>query len=318
VDLESIHILCDNLFYIAGEEPMTVETIPASRLAAPVTIRRAHPDDVAVCAQICYDAFYGINTQHSFPPDIPSPELADRILSSMFSHPGFYCVVAELDGQIVGSNCLDERSVISGVGPITIKPDIQNRGVGRKLMAAVLDRARERNAPGVRLVQAAFHGRSLSLYTNLGFDVREPLAVMQGEPLRISIEGCSVRHAEASDVEDCDRVCLQAHGHHRHGELIDALAQGNAMLVERNGRITGYTTGLGFLGHAVAESNFDLQALIASAESLLGPGILMPLRNAPLFRWCLEKGLRVVEPMTLMSLGLYNEPRGAYLPSISF
>jgi len=25
-----------------------------------------------------------------------------------------------------------------------------------------------------------------------------------------------------------------------------------------------------------------------------------------------------VEPMTLMSLGLYNEPAGAFLPSISF
>jgi predicted N-acetyltransferase YhbS len=297
---------------------MTTETIPASQMAAPVAIRRAHPDDAAACAQICYDAFYGINMQHSFPPDIPSPELAHQILSGMFSHPEFYCVVAELDGQIVGSNCLDERSAISGVGPITIKPDIQNRGVGRKLMTAVLDRARERNAPGVRLVQAAFHSRSLSLYTSLGFDVREPLAVMQGEPLRTGIEGCSVRRAESSDAEHCDRVCLEVHGHHRHGELMDAIAQGHAAVVERNGRITGYATGLGFMGHAVAESNFDLQALIASAESFMGPGILVPTRNAPLFRWCLEKGLRVVEPMTLMSLGLYNEARGAYLPSISF
>jgi GNAT superfamily N-acetyltransferase len=297
---------------------MAVKTIPASPRSAPVTIRRASPNDTETCAQICYDAFYGINAQHSFPPDIPSPEVASHVLSSMFSHSGFYCVVAELDGQIVGSNCLDERSAIAGVGPITIKPDIQNCGVGRKLMAAVLDRARERNAPGVRLVQAAFHGRSLSLYTSLGFDAREPLSVMQGEPLRMNMEGCSVRRAESSDIEDCDRVCMQVHGHNRHGELMDALAQGNAAVVERNGRITGYTTGLGFMGHAVAESKFDLQALIASAESFAGPGMLVPTRNAPLFRWCLENGLRVVEPMTLMSLGLYNEPRGAYLPSISF
>lgn len=297
---------------------MTTETVPVSRLSAPVIIRRAHPDDVVACAQVCYDAFHGINTQHSFPPDIPSPEFASWILSSMFSHPGFYCVTAELNGKVIGSNCLDERSVIAGVGPITIKPDIQNCGVGRKLMAAVLDRARERNIAGVRLVQAAFHCRSLALYTNLGFDVREPLSVMSGEPLRTRIEGFSVRRAESSDVENCNRVCMQAHGHNRHGELMDALAQGHAMVVERNGKITGYSTGLGFTGHAVAESNFDMQALIASAESFMGPGILVPTRNAPLLRWCLEKGLRVIEPMTLMSLGLYNEPRGSYLPSISF
>lgn len=297
---------------------MTAATEPASQLYGPITIRRATSDDVAECAQICYEAFHKINTQHSFPPDVPSPEMAGWLLSGMFSHPGFFGVVAELDGRIVGSNCLDERSAIAGVGPITIKPDVQNRGVGRKLMTAVLDRARERNAPGVRLVQAAFHSRSLSLYTSLGFDVREPLAVMQGEPPRMQMEGCSVRRAQSSDIQDCNRVCMQAHGHDRNGELVDAIAQGNAAVVERNGTITGYTTGLGFMGHAVAESNFDLQALIAAAEGFMGPGILVPTRNAPLFRWCLEKGLRVVEPMTLMSLGFYNEPRGSYLPSISF
>jgi hypothetical protein len=73
---------------------------------------------------------------------------------------------------------------------------------------------------------------------------------------------------------------------------------------------------MAFFGHAVAESNADLQALIASAESFQGPGILVPTRNAELFRWCLGHGLRVIEPMTLMSLGLYNEPVGAFLPSI--
>ena len=31
-----------------------------------------------------------------------------------------------------------------------------------------------------------------------------------------------------------------------------------------------------------------------------------------------QHGLRVVEPMTLMTLGLYNEPRGAYLCSIMY
>jgi hypothetical protein len=75
---------------------------------------------------------------------------------------------------------------------------------------------------------------------------------------------------------------------------------------------------LGFFGHAVAETNLDLQALIASASSFAGPGIIVPTRNAQLFRWCLENGLRVVEPLTLMTIGLYNEPEGAYLPSILY
>jgi len=31
-----------------------------------------------------------------------------------------------------------------------------------------------------------------------------------------------------------------------------------------------------------------------------------------------ENGLRVVQPMTLMTSGLYNEPAGVYLPSVLF
>jgi GNAT superfamily N-acetyltransferase len=271
-----------------------------------------------VCGRVCFDAFYKISTNHGFPCDFPSPEVAIGLLSMMFSHPGFYCVVAESDGCLVGSNCLDERSAIAGLGPITVDPSMQDRGVGWKLMEAVLVRARERNFPGVRLLQSAFHNRSLALYSRLGFDAREPVSVMQGPPLRKQIEGCLVRMARVPDIEDCKRLCTQVHGHDRGGELADAMKNGTAVVVERHERITGYATALAFFGHAVAETNLDLRALIASAEAFAGPGIIVPTRNSDLFRWCLENGLRVVQPMTLMSFGLYNEPAGAYLPSVLF
>jgi GNAT superfamily N-acetyltransferase len=290
----------------------------AAANTAAVTIRRAKPEDAAVCGQICYEAFYKISTDHNFPPDVPAPEMGVGLFTQMFSHPGFYCVAAEADGRIVGSNCLDERNAIAGVGPITVDPKTQNRGVGRKLMEAVLDRARERNFAGVRLVQAAFHNRSLSLYATLGFDVREPLATFQGPAIKKSYEGYTVRPAQPSDLEACNQVAFRVHGHHRGGELADGIQQGTATLVERQGRITGYTSSLAFFGHAVAETNPDLQAIIAAADGFGGPGILVPSRNAELLRWCLVNGLRVVQPMTLMSLGLYNEPRGAFLPSVTY
>jgi predicted N-acetyltransferase YhbS len=285
---------------------------------AAVTIRRAIPEDAPACGQICYEAFHKINTDHNFPPDVTEPARGVGLLTQLFSHPGFYCVVAESDGRIVGSNCLDERTAIAGVGPITIDPTTQNRGVGRKLMEAVLDRARERNFAGVRLVQAAFHNRSLSLYTTLGFDVREPLSVFNGPAIQKTFEGFSVRAAQLSDVEACNEVALRVHGYHRGGELADGIGQRTAMVVERYGRITGYASSVAFYGHAVAETNPDLQAIIAAADGFAGPGILVPSRNGELFRWCLANGLRVVEPMTLMSLGLYNEPKGAFLPSVLY
>ena len=110
----------------------------------------------------------------------------------------------------------------------------------------------------------------------------------------------------------------RVHGFGRTGEFREAVAQGIARVVERDGRLTGYACGFGYFGHAVAETTDDLKALIASADEVGGPGILVPLRNAELFRWCLGHGLRLFQPMTLMTIGMYNEPRGAYLPSILY
>lgn len=281
-------------------------------------LRRAQPADAEVCGRICYEAFTTLNKKFNFPPDFPSPEVAQGVLSSMFSHLGFFCVVAELDGNIVGSNCMDERSAIAGIGPITVDPAAQNKTVGRQLMMAVMDRAAERKFAGVRLVQAAFHGRSMALYAKLGFDIREPLVVMQGPPIGEVPEGCVVRPAVPDDVAQCNALCQRVHGHDRSGELTEDINGGTARVVERDGRVVAYTSHLGFFGHTVAENNSDLEALLGAVDAFAGPGVLVPTRNTALFRWCLNHGLRVVEPMTLMTAGLYNEPDGAYLPSILY
>lgn len=283
-----------------------------------IPIRRATPDDAKTCGIICYDAFKAIADQHNFPPDFPGPEVAIGVLSNLLAHPRFYGVVAEFDGRIVGSNFLDERSAIAGLGPITIDPAMQNRGIGRALMQHAMERVAERRFSGVRLIQSAYHRRSLSLYSKLGFITREPLASMQGSPLGAQIDGYIVRPANATDLADCNLVCMKVHGHDRSGEVLDAINDGAATVVERDGYITGYTTTVGFFGHSAGETNEDLKALIGAAAAFPGPGFLVPTRNGELFRWCLEQGLLIVEPMTLMSVGLYNEPTGSFLPSVLY
>jgi predicted N-acetyltransferase YhbS len=283
-----------------------------------VEIRRATPADAAECGRICYEAFGSIADRHRFPRDFPSVEVALEMFSGLFSHPGFFAVVAEVDGRIVGSNVLDERSTIFGLGPITVDPRAQDRRVGLALMTALIERTAEQGTPGLRLLQAAYHNRSLSLYAKLGFDVREGFATIQGDPLGLQIAGCDVRPASDADVAACDALCTRVHGHDRDGELRDAVGQGTARVVERHGRITGYTTGVAFFAHSVAETNDDLEALIGAAHEFSGPGFLLPLRNTELMRWCLGHGLRVVHMMNLMTIGLYQEPRGAYLASVSY
>ena len=281
-------------------------------------LRAGKPDDAATCGTICYEAFTAIADQHNFPHDFPNPEAAIGLLSELLSRGDICSVVAEVDGRVVGSNFLWENAAVAGVGPITVDPNLQNVAVGRQLMEHVMRRAQDRSFAGVRLVQAAYHNRSLSLYTKLGFDTREPLSTIQGPPISLTVQGYELRPANESDLNSCNSLCLKVHGLERGAELLEAIKQGAATVVEHDGRITGYATLVGFFGHAVGESNEDLKALIGAAPAFPGPGFLLPTRNSELLRWCLEKGLRVVQPMTLMSTGLYNEPAGVFLPSVVF
>ncbi|MGA7150605.1 MAG: GNAT family N-acetyltransferase [Pseudolabrys sp.] len=280
-----------------------------------VKLRRGSHNDAEACGHIIYDAFKALADNHKFPPDIPSAEIATGRVSTLLTHPGIYGVVAELDGRIVGSNFLDERSSISGIGPISVDPTVQERGIGRRLMQDVLDRAAEQKFPGVRLLQAGFNNRSLCLYTMLGFRSREPISILQGKAINAKISGYDVRPATEADADACNRLCRQVHGHDRNGELIDAIRLRTASVVVRGDCITGYTSAIAFFGHAVAETNADLMAMIAAAPEFGGPGFLVPTRNYELLSWCLGNRLRLVYQMTLMTIGLYNEPAGVWLPS---
>jgi predicted N-acetyltransferase YhbS len=281
-------------------------------------LRAGNPADAQACGEICFQAFEIISAQHNFSSDFPNVEAACDFMLQLLARPDIYAVVAEVGGQVVGSNFLWSETIVAGIGPLSVSPSIQNATVGKHLMRAVIKRAWQQKFAGVRLVQAASNNRSLALYTKLEFDVQEPLVSMQGQALGLKIPGYLVRLATVDDLAACNLLCQQIHGFHRDRELDRAIQQGTATVVEQDNIITGYATSIGFFGHAVGTSNEDLQALIGAATSFIGQGFLLPTRNSQLFRWCLQHGLQIVQPMTLMSLGFYKQPAGAFLPSILF
>jgi GNAT superfamily N-acetyltransferase len=281
-------------------------------------LRPAMRGDAIPAGAICYTAFKTIAEQHAFPPDFPAPEVAIGLIDQLLARDDIHAVMAEVDGRVVGSNFLWDGDSVAGVGPITIDPAVQDSRIGHRLMAALLDHAREKGIRSVRLVQAAYHARSLALYTKLGFIAREPLSVMQGPALGMRFNERPVRTATAADLDAANALCKRVHSHARSRELTAALQQGAATVVERNGRLTGYATAIGFFGHAVGETTADLQALIGTSPSFAGPGFLVPTRNADLMSWCLQHGLRIVQPMTLMTMGAYHEPKEAFLPSVLY
>lgn len=158
-------------------------------------IRPATEDDAGACARIMFDAFESLATRHAFPIEPGTPEFTDFQMTAMLATDGIFALVAELHGEIVGSAMQDERGKIVGIGPVSVERGVQNAGVGRALMEALLQRSRERDVAGVRLIQTAYNYGSLSLYAKLGFAVRETLSVFQGSPRAAPIAGATVRPA---------------------------------------------------------------------------------------------------------------------------
>jgi GNAT superfamily N-acetyltransferase len=287
--------------------------------AGTVSLREIEPGDVKECARICFEAFGGIADQHRFPRDFPSREFTDGMMQNFVSSPGTWGVVAQREGRIVGSNFLHEGDPIGGVGPISVDPDHQDGGVGRRLMEAVIER--DSSSRGTRLLQDAFNMRSLSLYASLGFEVRDPAVVMSGRPAGGPVEGIEVRPARQADLQACGALCRQVHGFDRTNELRVAMQAFAPFVAVREGGVVAYATALGFwpMAHGVAETDEDMQALLLGAAAALGEplAMLVPLRSR-LFAWCLDQGLRSLKPMNLMTLGFYEVPRGAWFPSVLY
>lgn len=284
-------------------------------------IREAISSDIEACGRLIYEAFRSIAERHNFPPDFPSVAAGVRMAKALIEHPHTYGVVAERHGQVLGSAFMSERDPVRGIGPVSVDPAVQERGIGRRLMEALLERGR--GAAGLRLVQDAFNTVSMPLYASLGFAVQEPLVLLSGTPSGPLPEGIMVRPLTEDDLRACEELCLRVHGLPRTAEVRDALAAPRAFApfaAVRTGRVTAYTTSVSMRGHGVAETEADMIALLLGvAAAMTAPLMLiLPVRQAGLFRWCLSAGLRAVKPMTLMTIGAYQEPRGSWFPSVIY
>jgi predicted N-acetyltransferase YhbS len=283
-------------------------------------VRPIEPTDVEACGRIGYEAHKAISSTHGYPSEQPSEEYSIGMIRMCLANSNSWGVLAEREGKILGSIFLHKfpPSPVGVIGPLTVHPSAEG-GVGKVLMEAALGQARIQGNDQVRLVQSPSHIRSFVLYSKCGFALREPLFLMQGQPLTHQYKHDNVRLVQDNnDVSACNELCRSVHGFSREGELLQAKDQGIATMIEKNDNISGYAAGIGLFGHAVAKSNYDLMALIASAQTILGPGFFVPARNHELLNRLLENGFQIAWPANLMTLGPYEEPRLPFLPSLAY
>jgi len=284
-----------------------------------VIIREINMNDAEIAGKIGFEAFRGIADKHNFPFDFPSVEAAEGFVKMWISHPQIYGVAAE-NGKFIGSNFLTEFDEIRGVGPITVDTNVQSRGTGRALMEAVIERGK--NAAGIRLVQSAYNTKSMSLYASLGFEVKEPLAQMEGKLTGEISKNVTVRPMKGEDLVECAELHKRVHGFTRTGELSLCLQAFKPFVALREGKIVAYasTVSMWHLNHGVAETESDMRDLLVGASAELSEPVsfLLPTRQASFHRWALHAGLRMVQPLSLMAMGEYHKPNGTWFPSVLY
>jgi ribosomal protein S18 acetylase RimI-like enzyme len=288
-----------------------------SHTAIETAIRAMTAGDGEAAARVAFEAHGDISARLGVPSEHPSLEFSRGVMGAKLSDPYATGWVADRNGRVLGSVFLNDFGSVAAIGPLTVHPT-EGPGAGRALLESVLAEAEARGQSNVRLVQSPAHLRSLALYIKMGFEVREPLVLLQGAFATEGSPQGTVRPAMEADANRCRDFAEQILGVAREREVQDAITRGTATVCERGGDLIAYATGIGLRGHAVAVSDEALLTVLARSPRLPGPGFLAPVRNAALIRSALAAGMRFAWSATLMTRGHYVQPRGAFIPSIAF
>lgn len=207
------------------------------------------------------------------------------------------------------------------IGMIIVSPDAQRQGIGGKLMVALLA-----DAAGRRITLITTKDGE-PLYTKLGFTrcgfITQHQSLLDKVPaIDTSVP---VRAATRADRAAIDAVDAAAAGMDRR-VLLDALLDvADAVVVEREGNVSGYGCvrrwGRGVvIGPVVAASAEDAKAIVAMlASAYEGVFVRIDVTEASgLAPWLVEIGLPQVDRAPIMALGAppVSEP-GAMLVALS-
>lgn len=197
---------------------------------------------------------------------------------------------------------------VARVGSVIVAPETQGRGLGRRLMDALLADTADRSVT----LAATEAGRPL--YEKLGFAAIGGVLQHQGtyevRPARTPF----VRDATEDDLEAIVALDAAAFGAERRAAIAHLLGVGRGFIVERGGRVEGYAIERAFgrgrvVGPIAAEAEADAIALFDAAAT---PGFVrvdIP-ENAPLLEaHLIARALPRVDTEVTMR-------RGAWPPAI--
>lgn len=286
-----------------------------------VTLSTVLPEQAEEVGTLVYEAFRDIAERHNFGLPFPTPQFAQLLVRMLAQTEGWESYLLVEDGRAIACNFGDERDEVIGVGPVAVAVDQQGRGLGRRVMEALLERARRGGFASVRLVQAAYNMQSFSLYHNLGFEAKDLLANLRGQPGADQAPTDHVRQYTPADLDACDALHREVLGIGRRHDIEFIAGFAPPIVVERDGQMAGYLTRFPgeqtFVSHGVARDERALRDLLIGVARAAPQDLhlLLPTAQAETLRWAMGQGFRLLELDSYMVWGDYQPPMGAWLPS---
>ena len=222
---------------------MEAEQAPA-RTRPEISVRLLREDELATADHIrrlAFGTFLGLPDPLAFRADA-SP-VRTRWLADPAASFG-----AELGGELVGSNFAINWGSVGFFGPLSIRPDLWDRGIAKRLLEPTLEAFAQWGTRHAGLFTFAHSPKHLGLYQKLGFWPRFLTAIM-AKP--VSRDNCVTQWATYSELSTSGReACL---GECRN--LADAVYEGLDLSLEIR---------------AVASHDFGETVLIREEANLVG------------------------------------------------
>ena len=251
------------------------------------------------------------------------------------------CFVAEEDGKIVAF-CFSRRwGKMGWLGPLSVLPSHQNRGIGKTIVKAGIEALKREGVRTLGLEMVASSARNLAFYSRLGFKVVTPTVDLFASIEIIDDTEISSQYTlnyyhslekkeRLSFIRSCNKLSnsLQAGlDYSKEIELVDQFKFGDACLIKKNDEATAF-----ILAHAEPYSleerrqflkvnilqlaaNLPVTELFtvlvvlkhwATQENLSGIYLRVPLSYLPAFEYLLTRGFKLLHTDLRLTLRGYD------------
>lgn len=215
--------------------------------------------------------------------------------------------------KVVGVAVTYRRGGYVSIGPVSVHPLAQSRGVGRMLMRRVSEA--NADASCLALVHAGSNPHAFTLYRTQGFRVVYPEAQFAGSPRTTPADRAGVREASRADLDAIVALDRKLAAIDRSAELDMLLGFGRTYVSESGYLVTVRLGDARGIGPGAAEDAATMRSLLAAALHEPPPaGVTARVpANGVAFDVLVGCGLVAESVGNMMAAGTFPDRRGEHV-----